>query len=282
MSDPVAELLRTKGIYFTFSGQDYVTKCFNPSHLDSHPSFRIDKNSGIAHCFSCGFRTNIFKFYGILTNTASIKIHKLKDKIAKLREVDTGIEAIPGSKPIGRAFRGCSLKTLTKFEAFTTDHSDEVSDRIFFPIKDIRDKVVAYVGRHQHSDSNPKYLVYPKGASTPPFPAKLDGYPKAIVLVEGMFDMLNMYEHGARNIVCTFGTVKMLSNISAKLLPYKVMGVEKVFLLFDGDTAGQEAAAKTLPLIQEAGFLCENIPMEDMDPGQMSAEQVRQIIEYTK
>ena len=97
-----------------------------------------------------------------------------------------------------------------------------------------------------------------------------------------MFDMLNMYEHGARNIVCTFGTVKMLSNISAKLLPYKVMGVEKVFLLFDGDTAGQEAAAKTLPLIQEAGFLCENIPMEDMDPGQMSAEQVRQIIEYTK
>ena len=32
------------------------------------------------------------------------------------------------------------------------------------------------------------------------------------------------------------------------------MGVQKVFILYDGDTAGRDAAKKIKPLIEEAGF----------------------------
>ena len=60
MSDPVLDLLKDKGVPFQISGKDYVTKCFNPEHDDTNPSFRIDRMTGIAHCFSCGFKTNIF------------------------------------------------------------------------------------------------------------------------------------------------------------------------------------------------------------------------------
>ena len=91
MADPVLELLQSKNVSYTPSGKDYLTKCFNPEHNDSNPSFRIDKVTGIAHCFSCGFKTNIFKFYGILTNNTSIKIAKLKEKLQALKEVNDGL-----------------------------------------------------------------------------------------------------------------------------------------------------------------------------------------------
>lgn len=283
MNDPVAELLRSKGIHFTPSGQDYLTKCFNPDHQDSHPSFRIDKTTGISHCFSCGYKMNVFKFYGILTNNVSIKIHKLKEKIRELKQVSNGLEPMEQARPMHIKYRGISVQTYKEFGAFTTELNDDVNNRVFIPIKDVRDKVVSYIGRHMLSSGNPKYLVYPPGATTPPFPVKLEGSPKAIVLVEGILDMLNMYDKGARNVVCVFGTVKLFNNTGTKLLPYKVMGVQKIFLLFDGDKAGRESAARIKPLIEEEGFICEiiNLP-DDVDPGGMDQEEVEQITKYTK
>lgn len=283
MSDPVLELLKSKGVPYSYSGKDYVTKCFNPEHTDSHPSFRIDKATGIAHCFSCGFKTNIFKFYGVLTNNISIRIVKLKAKLQELKDVDTGVALPKNNKPYMYAYRGISKETYKYFEAFVADETDEMSNRVFIPIKDIQGRVVSYTGRHLTSNSNPRYLNLPPGASTPLFPAKLEGKPKHIILVEGIFDMLNMYDKGARNVVCTFGTVKLLSDVAQKLFAYKVMGVEKIFLLFDGDDAGKAAADKTKPLIEDAGFICEIIHLnEGDDPGSIDQEFVSQIIEYTK
>jgi DNA primase len=283
MSDPVADLLKDKGIYFTISGKDYVTKCFNPEHTDNNPSFRVDRVSGVGHCFSCHFKFNIFKHFGLLTNNISIRIVKLKDKLKALNESTNGLEELPGAIPVTKSFRGVSPATLKEFGAFYTDRVDKMEDRIIFPIRDVRDKTVCYVGRHTLSNANPRYLNYPVGASLPLFPAKFNSRYRSIVLVEGLFDLLNCYDKGLQNVVCTFGTVKLLNEVAAKLFPYKVMGVEKIFILFDGDTAGREAAAKTKPLIEEAGFVCEIIDLpEEVDPGCMEAEDIEALVEYTK
>lgn len=283
MSDPVADLLKDKGIYFTISGKDYVTKCFNPEHTDTNPSFRIDRATGICHCFSCGFKTNIFKHFGLLTNNVSIRIVKLKAKLKALNESTNGLEELDGAIPITKSFRGVSPATLKEFGAFYTDRVDKMEDRIIFPIRDVRDKTVCYVGRHTMSNANPRYQNYPVGASLPLFPAKLNSRYRSIVLVEGLFDLLNCYDKGLQNVVCTFGTVKLLNEVAAKLFPYKVMGVEKIFILFDGDAPGREAAAKTKPLIEEAGFVCEIIDLPDeVDPGIMTVEDIESLIEYTK
>lgn len=283
MSDPVLELLKQKGVAFSISGKDYVTKCFNPEHNDSNPSFRIDKSTGIAHCFSCGFKTNIFKFYGLLTNNISIRVVKLKEKLKALNESTNGLEALDGAKPINSAFRGISTQTLKHFGAFDTDRVEQMLDRIVFPITDVRGKTVAYVGRHAMSNGNPRYVNYPSGATIPMYPARFTEPCTTMVLVEGIFDMLNCYDKGMRNVVCTFGTSKLLNEVAQKMLSYKVMGIGKVFILYDGDDAGREAAKKIKPLIEEAGFIVEiiNLP-EGTDPGIITQQDVDSLIEYTK
>jgi len=283
MSDPVLELLKDKGVAFSVSGRDYVTKCFNPDHNDSNPSFRIDRGTGIAHCFSCGFKTNIFKYYGLLTNNVSVRVAKLKEKLNTLKESTNGLEPLDGAKPINRSFRNISTQTLKHFKAFETDQVEKMIDRIVFPITDVRGKTMCYVGRHSMSNGNPRYVNYPSGASIPLFPAKFQEKHKTIVLVEGIFDMLNCYDKGLRNTVCTFGTSKLLNETKEKMLSYKVMGIEKVFILYDGDEAGREAARKIKPLIEEAGFLTEIIDLpEGQDPGVITQEDVNSLIEYTK
>lgn len=133
------------------------------------------------------------------------------------------------------------------------------------------------------SDGNPRYLNYPTNATLPLYPVRFDVVPRTIVLVEGMFDLLNCYDKGMRNVVCTFGTVKLLNDVANKMLSYKVMGIEKVFILFDGDTAGKEGAKKIQPLLEEVGFLVEIINLPDeLDPGMIDQEYVDSIIEYTR
>lgn len=283
MTNPVEELLVSKRVRYTHSGRDFLTTCLNPEHNDSNPSFRIDQTTGIAHCFSCGYKTNLFKHFGVFSNHVSIKVSKLKDKLKALSEVQDGLPPIKGAKPIPSPFRGISVATMKAFDMFYTDLDPELEDRYVFPIKDIRDKVTAYVGRHCRSDGNPRYMVRPEHASVGLYPARVNAGTKSIVLVEGMFDLLNMYEHGARNVVCTFGTSKLFNDTAKKLMAYKVMGVEKVFILYDGDDAGRAASEKLKPLVEEAGFLAEVIKLPDgEDPGSLDAENIRSIIEYTK
>ena len=283
MSDPVLDLLKDKGIFFSISGKDYVTKCFNPEHSDSNPSFRIDRTSGIAHCFSCGFKTNIFKFYGLLTNNTSIRVAKLKDKLKALQISTEGLEPLDGTRPANSVFRGISTQTLKHFGAFETDKVDNMQDRIIFPIKDIRNKTICYVGRHTLSNGNPRYVNYPSGVTIPLFPTRFNKKYRTIILVEGIFDMLNCYDKGLHNVVCTFGTTKLLNDVPEKLLSFKVMGIEKIFVLYDGDAPGKEAARKIKPLIEESGFLCEIIDLpEGDDPAIISQDYIDSIKEYTK
>ena len=280
--NPVQELLDKHGVRYTMSGKDFVTKCFNPEHSDNNPSFRVDTINGIGHCFSCGYKFNIFKHYGIVNNFVSIKLVKLKEKLRQVNEVLKGLEYPAGYTPVSEVFRGISLQTLRKFDAFYTDRVEKLTDRIIFPIKDITGKVVVFVGRHILSSSNPRYINYPAGIVLPMFPAKLEERIDNIILVEGIFDFLNLYDKGVTNAICCFGTNSLQSNTREKLLPFRAQGVNKVYILFDGDTAGKEAAIKLKPLIQEEGFTVEIVDLPDgMDPGQLGKDDVLAIKNYT-
>ena len=283
MSDPVLELLNSKGLSFTISGRDYLIKCLNPEHNDSNPSFRVDKVSGIAHCFSCGYKTNIFKYFGIFTNQIPLKIAKLKEKIQELKRMSTGLAELPGSVPYTRSHRGISVETLKYFGAFFTTQVDKMEDRIIFPIKSITGKTEVYVGRHLLSNGNPRYLNYPGGVQIPLFPASVPRGSRSMVLVEGLFDMLNLYDKGLDNAVACFGTNTLQKDMKQKLMPYRAQGVTKVFIMFDGDEAGRKASSFLKPLIEEEGFEVEIISLDDGDdPGDLDQENVSSIVEYVK
>lgn len=285
MENPVENLLREKNVQFSISGNDFLIKCLNPEHEDSHPSQRVDKVTGAFHCFSCGHKGNIFKYFGVFANHTFIKVAKLKEKLAQLKINRDGLEIPPVAIPFLRVYRGISKETLKKFDAFyLPGESKELKgfeDRIIFPIRDITGKIVVFNGRHTMSNGNPRYLNYPSGVSLPLFPSKLEEKRKSIVLVEGLFDMLNCYDKGLDNCVCVFGTNTMEKNTKEKLLPFKTQGVTKIFIMFDGDEAGRNAAKKIKPLIEELEFEVEIISLEDdQDPGMLSQEYVESIKEY--
>ena len=281
MSDPVLELIQKNDLQFTVSGRDYLIKCLNPDHNDSNPSFRVDKVTGVAHCFACGFKTNLFKYYGVFTNLVPMKIVALKEKLDALKKFGKELELPQGYTPWTKQFRGVSPATLKHFGAFYTNQVEKLQDRIIFPIKDITNKTQVFVGRHTMSNGNPRYINYPSGVKIPLYPAHLPSGYSSMVLVEGLFDMLNLYDNGCENVVCAFGTNTLQNETKQKLLPFRAQGITHIYILFDGDDAGRNAAKTLKPLLEAEGFITEIVDLpEGTDPGDLDAENVRSIAEY--
>ena len=281
MSDPVLELIQKNDLKFSVSGRDYLIKCLNPEHSDSNPSFRVDKVTGVAHCFACGFKTNLFKYYGVFTNPVPMKILALKEKLEVLKKFGQELEIPAGYTPWTKTFRGISPATLKHFGAFYTNQVEKLQDRIIFPISDITGKNQVFVGRHTMSNGNPRYLNYPSGVKIPVYPAHLPSGYSSMVIVEGLFDMLNLYDNGCENVVCAFGTNTLQNDTKQKLLPFRAQGITHIYLLFDGDDAGRKAANLYKPLLEEEGFIVEIVALPDgTDPGDLDAENVRSIAEY--
>ena len=282
MSDPVLELIQNNGLAYAVSGRDYLIKCLNPEHPDSNPSFRVDRVSGVSHCFACGYKTNLFKYYGVFTNPVPLKILALKEKLKALQDFGKDLEVPKGYTPWLKTFRGVSVATLKYFGAFYTNQEEKLVDRIIFPIKDITQKTVVYVGRHTMSNGNPRYLNYPSGVKIPLFPAHLPKGYKSMVIVEGLFDMLNLYDNGLENVVCAFGTNTLQNDTKQKLLPFKAQGITHIYLMFDGDEAGRKAAKLLKPLLEAEEFIVEIVDLPDnVDPGELGAEDIASIVEYT-
>lgn len=281
MSDPVLELIQKNDLKFSVSGRDYLIKCLNPDHQDSNPSFRVDKVTGVAHCFACGFKTNLFKYYGVFTNLVPMKILALKEKLDALKKFGQELDLPQGYTPWTKQFRGVSPATLKHFGAFYTNQVEKLQDRIIFPIKDITNKTQVFVGRHTMSNGNPRYINYPQGVKIPLYPAHLPSGYSSMVIVEGLFDMLNLYDNGCENVVCAFGTNTLQNDTKQKLLPFRAQGITHVYLLFDGDDAGRSAAKSLKPLLEAEGFITEIVDLPDgTDPGDLDQENVRSIAEY--
>ena len=134
---------------------------------------------------------------------------------------------------------------------------DRFRDRVMFPIRDSRGRVIAFGGRVL-GDDKPKYLNSPE---TPVFHKgqELYGLYEArkanrdldeIIVVEGYMDVIALAPQVLRNAVATLGTAT--SDEHLKRL-FRI--VPSVLFCFDGDGAGRKAAWRalesTLPNLQD-------------------------------
>ncbi|KZZ48055.1 DNA primase [Thalassolituus sp. HI0120] len=134
---------------------------------------------------------------------------------------------------------------------------DRFRDRIMFPIRDARGRVIAFGGRVL-GDEKPKYLNSPE---TPIFQKgrELYGLYEArkirqkltrFVIVEGYMDVVALAEFGIHYAVATLGTATSEHHLRRL---FKI--VPEVIFCFDGDQAGRTAAARAmetvLPLLQD-------------------------------
>ena len=245
--------------------------CLSPEHDDSNPSMRIDQITGIFHCFSCGFKGNVFVHFGEKASFLHLRRELVKKKIREKRAESVGLPFPRSALPYVGNWRNIKPETYRKFEAFQ-EHEAFVG-RIVFPIRDISGRIVAFNARHM-TGGTPKYLISPPGARMPLFPAKIDPIQASVILVEGIYDMINLHDKGLTNAVCCFGT----RNINEeKLSILRLQGFEEAIVFFDGDEAGQTAAAKVQEMCENVDLLTRNINVADIDPGALTENQVEKL-----
>ena len=124
---------------------------------------------------------------------------------------------------------------------------DAMRDRVIFPIRDFRGRVIAFGGRVLNDDK-PKYLnspespVFHKGQELYGlYEARKSGKLSRLLVVEGYMDVVALAQHGIPEAVATLGTATSTTHIERL---FRV--VSEVIFCFDGDNAGRRAAWRAL------------------------------------
>jgi len=163
--------------------------------------------------------------------------------------------APPGWENVVRALReaGATPDQLIEAGLASRDEQnrlrDRFRDRIIFPIRDRRGRVIAFGGRALDSDATPKYLNSPE---TRLFHKRSELYGlyearahsqrlQRLVVVEGYLDVVALAQHGIPYAVATLGTATTDGHIERLF-----RAVEELVFCFDGDRAGRAAGWRAL------------------------------------
>ncbi|MEQ8798995.1 MAG: DNA primase [Salinisphaeraceae bacterium] len=125
---------------------------------------------------------------------------------------------------------------------------DRFRNRIMFPIRDGRGRVIGFGGRALGDDpakylNSPETPLFHKGRSLYGlFEARqaLREIPR-MLLVEGYMDVVALAQHGFANAVATLGTATTAEHLNALF-----RATDEVVFCFDGDRAGRDAAWRAL------------------------------------
>jgi DNA primase len=149
---------------------------------------------------------------------------------------------------------------------------DRFRGRIIFPIKSLAGRIVGFGGRIVDSTkklakyiNSPESKIYNKSKTlygiyeSKQFIVKDD----TCLLVEGYMDVIQLHEHGIKNVLASSGTSLTKDQITLiKRL------TTNIILLFDGDEAGLSASLRSIDMILEEGLnvkICSFPEGEDPD-----------------
>jgi DNA primase len=292
-----------------------------PFHQEKTPSFTVNGEKGIFHCFGCGTGGDVVKFVQLhqkstfpeavryLAQRAGLPLPELEggaeDRVAaaerealvrlhedalaffganllspggararqELKNRDLQPETIQtfrygyapaaGRDTLAALFaskkvpRELQLRSGLIVEREGGRLVDRFRNRLMIPIARDTGAVVAFGGRALDEGQVPKYLnspetpIYTKGRTL----YGLDVTKGAIrkhnycVLVEGYFDLAQVWQAGVQPVVAVSGTA--LTGPQVRILK---RFATKVVLSFDPDSAGQGAAARSSELLVAEGF----------------------------
>ncbi len=166
---------------------------------------------------------------------------------------------------------------------------DRFRDRVMFPIRDGRGRVIAFGGRALRADVPAKYLnspetpIFHKGEILYNFDrARATAHQQSrLIAVEGYVDVIAMHRAGFAEAVAPLGTA--LTEVQLGIL---WRSVPEPILCFDGDSAGLKAAYRALdlalPLLQPGHSLKFAFLPEGKDPDDLlrsdGPDAVREVI----
>jgi DNA primase len=148
---------------------------------------------------------------------------------------------------------------------------DRFRGRLIFPIEDIGGHIIAFGGRIL-GNGEPKYLnspespVYIKGKCLYGLNKTKDDIRKAgfVIIVEGYFDLLALWNAGVTNVVATLGTALTKEHVDL-IRRYS----DQAVAVFDPDAAGKKALARSIELFLTGNINAKAVILPDgYDPDQ--------------
>jgi len=298
-------------------GKNYKGLC--PFHDDRNPSFYVNPELGVYHCFGCGASGDVIKFVqeyekmsfidalkylgdlvGIsvkLTGDAQDRFYQVNEEAAKIYH-----SLLPQSQTALNYLkqRGITEETIEEFQLGYAPNSDVIlsrlgakfgidvllkvglvirgqgrmydrfRNRLMFPIYSPAGRVAGFGGRIL-GEGMPKYMNSPE---SPVYSKKNSLYSvfhsrkeilekKSVILVEGYFDYLSMYQAGFKNVLASLGT--SLTEQQTRLISRYA---QKVYLFYDMDEAGRKASLRSMGLLIDRNveiMLCSSSEGKDPD-----------------
>jgi len=344
------DIVEVIGSYFPLkrAGANFRALC--PFHNEKTPSFNVNPQKQIWHCFGCGAGGDVFTFVMKFENLDFISaVRRLAERTGvRLEFEETASEPNRDQKELlfrlheqvaeffhqtllkeksaepARAYlkkRGITADVVKRWRlgyspdawdaliqwaasrkfsaelletaglALRRERGDGFYDRfrgrLMFPICDEQGRVVAFSGRIlTDAKDQPKYVNSPE---TPIFQKgkilfALDKAKRAIldekfaIVCEGQVDTISCHEAGMTNVVAPQGTA--LTEQHARILKRYA---EEVVLMFDADTAGQNAVVRSAEPLWEAGLVIRVAVLpQGHDPDsfvkEMGAEKLKNLI----
>jgi DNA primase len=299
------------------SGVNYFTLC--PFHQEKTPSFSINEELQIYHCFGCGESGDVISLIEKIDNIdfneaienlakrAHIELKKTNNnynenndilKINKyamiffektLEKTPEGINYIKSRKLSDKSIKDYSLGFSPKDNSLTKNLiskgvnkdklveyglsiikdntiKDKFRGRLIFPIKNIRNEVIGFIGRAIDDYIKPKYLNSPE---TKVFKkseilygidlAKKEISQKGFVIItEGNIDVIHSHQIGVENIVGIQGTA--LSEMHLNIIKRYT---NKIYFAFDMDSAGYNALKKSVTIAEKYDFSVKIINLKE-------------------
>ena len=223
--------------------------------------------------------TSTTNFYKSLLRSAEgkqvviyLKKRGLSEKTIKEFQLGFAPEAWDRLLKLSRE-NGVSGNILDKSGLFTKTEKgvfDRFRNRLMFPIHNSGGQVIAFGGRTMDSKDPAKYMNSPETVlySKSRVFYGLDKTQKVIrkektaILVEGYMDFLQLYQGGIKNIIAVAGTAFTENHV------YQMKKLaQKILLMYDGDSAGKNAAVRAGYMLMKGGMEPFIIPVPDgLDP----------------
>ncbi len=255
-TDFVFKLLKHSGLQRVKKTATGVV-CLCPYHKEKSPSFNMHRD-GYFHCWGCKesgslaqFLVDIGKYKSkqtaevfLRTQNFVIEDEELEKELEELNKEITetneqtlreSILGIYDYCPTYMLRRGFTKETLKYFEV----GYDKSEYSVTIPVRDVDGKLIGISRRVIDDDTVPRYDH--SGIKTSKHLYHMDKCvrykPSKLILVEGQTDVWRIWQEAQFFAVSSFGS--KLSKTQAELI--SDLNPEKVFIMFDGDNAGQKA-----------------------------------------
>jgi len=262
-----------------------------PLHADHQPSFLVDPQKNLFHCYGCRRGGDIIRFAELyhqvkfpeavallhqwrglppLLHEAAgfyrMQLHRHEEAVAYLYQRGICSPEVIEHMQIGYAPGGCvrgwltqlgySLPTLRQTGLVTASGYDTYRHRVVFPLE------TNLYGRSLSAAAPPhRFLPGVKGGLYSWNQARL--YPE-VILVEGLFDYAVLWQAGVHNVTCSLGT-----HLNARQFRQLCDTPRTVYLAFDADRngSGQQAAECLSRRLWEQGITARMVSLpEGHDP----------------